>query len=216
LGLWWRLASAGQQPPVLQNTDGDPLRPVSACFLVSEPGALARALSSRADIDEGDHPDSWVWLRDDERGDDLPSTVLGRLELLDDRLLLEVNSTERLARARTWIEALPGSARFESETEHDLDQEDVPLDDRLPGPPREPLSAEGRETLADILLERQLAWLDESIPAFGGKTPRQACRSKQGRLRVAAMIRSMPAVGTPDGPIEPPRERLLRELGLEP
>jgi hypothetical protein len=29
-----------------------------------------------------------------------------------------------------------------------------------------------------------------------------------------AMIRSMPAMQTPAGPIEPPRERLLRELGL--
>lgn len=46
--------------------------------------------------------------------------------------------------------------------------------------------------------------------------PREVARTKEGRERIAMMIRSLPAVGGPGGlSIEPPREEMLREIGVE-
>jgi hypothetical protein len=57
-------------------------------------------------------------------------------------------------------------------------------------------------------------WLDQPVPALGGKTPRAACRTKEGRREVEILIRTMPDVPTPGGSWSPPREELLKELGL--
>jgi hypothetical protein len=52
------------------------------------------------------------------------------------------------------------------------------------------------------------------LPILEGKTPREVCRTESGRQRVAAMIRSMPdSMGNVQ--IEIPREKMLRELGLQ-
>ena len=62
--------------------------------------------------------------------------------------------------------------------------------------------------------EQVWRWLDERVPALGDLTPREACATEDGRRHVAILVRTMPAVTTPSGPIEVPREELLRELGI--
>ena len=52
------------------------------------------------------------------------------------------------------------------------------------------------------------------LPALRGKTPRQTCRTKKGRQKVATMIRSMPKPMS-DDEVDVPREEMLRKLGLE-
>jgi hypothetical protein len=63
--------------------------------------------------------------------------------------------------------------------------------------------------------EREVFKPGRSVPALGNKTPRAACKTAKGRLRVARMIRSMPDMLAPGASIPPPREELLRELGIE-
>ena len=58
-----------------------------------------------------------------------------------------------------------------------------------------------------------LAWLDEPLPVLRGKTPRQMCRTKKGRQKVATLIRGMPKPMF-DDEVDVPREEMLRELGL--
>jgi hypothetical protein len=214
-GVFWEGYFDVPSTPVIQNTDGELVRLLTASFRVADPTRLVTALVAREDIDEEEDSGAWVWFREGTpAGHAEGTTLLGRLELIDDRLLLEVNSAGRLDRAREWIESLPGGARFESANERGLQREDGPLDDLLPGPPPEPPSPEMRAALAELMLRHPLAWIDEHVPALGGQTPREACRTKAGRRRVAAMVRSMPPVLFPGGSIEPPRERILRELGL--
>lgn len=211
--LWSRLLAREERAPVLQNTDGEPLELQTATFRVADPATLEGALAERDDLDFDAQEGGWVWLREGAPGGLGDHTVLGRLDILDDRLVLEVNSTSRLERARGWLEAVPG-VRFERSTARGLDRSERPLDDRLPGPPPEPPAAETAELLERVAHEQYRRWLDERVPLLGDLTPRQACATEEGRRSVARLVRTMPAIGTPNGPIEVPREELLRELGI--
>jgi len=216
--LWKRILNREREPnrPLLCNTDGEPLEPLTAIFRVANSTAIEATLKDRADLDYDESADLWVWSRP---GGPAPgfgkTTVLARLKLLGDQLLVDVNSKGRLARARSWLESLPGVS-FERATVHEMGKANQPLDDRLGDPkPPEPPSPELRAQLQAMQLESCRRWLDTRVPALGNLTPREACATEQGRRRVAVLIRTMPAMGIPGGSIAPPREELLRELGLE-
>jgi len=78
------------------------------------------------------------------------------------------------------------------------------------------LNASDREELLEFMTERNRRWLDERTPALGGLTPRQACRSEEGKRKVARMLQNMPAMELPGGgELKPPLGELMRELGIE-
>ena len=81
-----------------------------------------------------------------------------------------------------------------------------------------PLQAEAptiTNTVEGAMLEAYQPWVDSPLPAFGGITLRQACKSDKGAREVALMIRTIPPISPPFGMIQPPREKLLQMLGLE-
>ena len=59
-----------------------------------------------------------------------------------------------------------------------------------------------------------MRWLDESVPALDGLTPREAVKDPKLRPLVERMIRTYPDPGGIPG-LRIPRERLRRELGLD-
>ncbi len=216
VGRLWELAvERGDGLPRMGNSDGDLLEFHAATFRVLNPAACARDLDARKDLDRDEDDTAWDWVRpdpSDPKGERL--TVLGRLQLLDDRLVLEVNSARRLARARQWIEKLPG-VRFDSATVRALDAE-RPLDDRLKSrEPRRPWTADERQQVEQILQDQYRLWLDRPLPVLGGRSPRMACRTEAGRRQVAVIVRTMPPATIPGGSIPAPRDWLLRELGIE-
>ncbi|MEW6071116.1 MAG: hypothetical protein AB1726_00795 [Planctomycetota bacterium] len=212
--LWpWTLARR-QRRPRLQNTDGDPLEFQTASFRVANAAALRRALDARADFDWDEQAGAWIWFRPGPPAGTVgEKTLLARLELLGDELLVELNSARRLAAIRAWLEAIPG-VRFVHSTPRPLDRAKLAPDDRLPGPPPAPVPPELLAQLEESFRARYRAWLDESIPALGHLTPRAAVRTAAGRARVARLIRTMPPIMHPGGTIPAPREFLFRELGL--
>jgi hypothetical protein len=138
--------------------------------------------------------------------------LLGRLELLGDRLVLEVNSAGRLARARQWLEALPGVS-FERATARDVQSESRPVDDELPAR-RVKVEPEMLRAIERMHRDFLRGWLDRPLPTLGGLSPRQACKTEEGRHRVERLVRTMPAATYPGGTLPPPRDELLRELGI--
>lgn len=215
--LWLDALGEPEAAPQLQNTDGEALRWHTASFHVDDPALLQRLLAARDDVEWDTRRLEGVWLRP---GPPAPgfgeNTVLAHLELLGDRLVAELNSAPRLQRARAWIESLPG-VHFEHATERDDGPGARPLDDRLPaaGSGDEPaLSGPLLDEIKRMHKSACLAWLDEQVPALGGLTPREACATTDGRGQVARMIRTMPPATMPGGTLEPPRDELLRELGL--
>lgn len=93
------------------------------------------------------------------------------------------------------------------------DAESRPVDDRLPGPPPR-LDTQTRKEF-----ERH-----GSSSTEGGSTVRfrrwansrraRRCSFLKGRARVAQLVRTFPLMFIPGGSIHPPREMLLKELGL--
>ena len=96
---------------------------------------------------------------------------------------------------------------------HEL-PEDRPADETVSGPEPVETTPELSTAVQDMLDEHYMAWLDMRLPALGGRTPREACRTASGRQKVAMLIRTMPDPGGP-APVRVPREAMLRELGLD-
>ncbi|MFH0946276.1 MAG: hypothetical protein V2A76_13835 [Planctomycetota bacterium] len=213
LGRIWEWFAGFLQagPPRVTNTDGHALAWQTASFSLEDPDAVHRYLAERDDVDQppAGEEEVYHWL------DVESETLLGRIEIIGNELILQVNSKERLEQARAFLEQAPG-VRFESVQTKDIFEDEAPLDDRLPGPKEPPPTAEMTQFLRDFLQKKAMDWLDEKIPALGGKTPRQAVKTKAGRQKVALLIRTWPDQDGPDGSkISPPRKKMLRELGLE-
>ncbi len=211
--LWEWIAEQQRAPISLVNSDGEVLAAIAVSYGVDDQAAARTAILSRPDV-EDDEAGHLIWFA--ARGE---SQVLhARMEFIGDELVAEVNSEERLARLRRWLSLIPGVN--ERSVTH-RDPREVTPDDALRSTEAEAepdlAGADAAELMRPMLHSRYMGWLDESIPALGGQTPRQACRTKDGRRRVARLIRSYPDPHGPSGVMRGlvPRDEMLRELGLE-
>lgn len=198
--------------PSLFNTDGEPMvmqtlhyeidspdRAFSglAGLCVKESEAQLRALAKlddRGEIVQVEIP----WTREGYRKSALDSTVLGFLVIEDKTLQVTVNSAARAERIRKEIETRLGAgARFKTsviqsgeaimrEARDRASRQEAPArkDEKLVQYP------EVREHLARMLATHWEGWVNDKIPALGGKTPRQAMKSADGRESVEALLRS--------------------------
>jgi hypothetical protein len=98
--------------------------------------------------------------------------------------------------------------------------EDAMAESRSARPPRQrpvPKRVE-REVTLRFLDTHYRNWLDEKIPALGGKTPREAARNFEGREQLAALLKELEnreARRARDGEIGYDARWLWRELGIE-
>ncbi len=199
--------------PTLQNTDGEPLEVVNARFFVADHDRCVAALEERGDVESTEYEGEWIWQSDE-------NTMLAHLEMIEDCLEVEVNSKARLDRIRGWIDKIPGVA-FVRESVREV--ADPIFDDSLP-PRDDPMETSAElppeitQQVNAMLEQRILGWIDESVPALGGSTPREACATPSGREKVASMIREMnePVSNLPSGSFDFDRlkEQMLEELGL--
>jgi hypothetical protein len=141
--------------------------------------------------------------------------TLGRIEFVNDELVLTTNSSQRFEEARQWLTKLPG-VRFLGVETRDVDEA---LADRRPDemiPPPEPveITPEMAADLQEMVNQQYMNWIDTPLPIYGGKTPRETCRTAAGRREVATFIRTIPDP-TGDAPVTVPRTAMLEELGLE-
>jgi len=199
----------------LQNTDGDEFLLHTASFSVADPAAVRGALLQRRDIEHDEENDEFVWLKTAGRGAEMLDgpVILGRIELAANIMILETNSAPRFAKAHKWLTKLPGVTLQDVTTRsvEDLRRETA---ENQGAPEAEDITPEMAESLQAMLNKQYMAWLDQPIPAFKGKTPRQMCRTPEGRQRVAIQIRSIPDPAGPV-PMQVPRHAMLQALGLE-
>ena len=214
---WLDEWQANRMPPRLCNTDGEDLVWHTGSFRVGDEQEVRNALLSREDIDYDADEDDFSWIRDtadDSKvmGDRLR---LGRMEFIADELILTVNSAKRLAKARGWLEKLPG-VTFRGVTTRRFDEpdEDRPMDEKISKPEPVEMTPELTAAVQDTMDRHYMAWLDMPLPALAGRSPRQVCRTAGGRQKVAMMIRAIPEPTGPE-PIQVPRQAMLRKLGLK-
>lgn len=240
--LYLQLADRILNPPlpVLHNTDGDPLVLHKLVFDVESAQAAFDALkhldfdAEEAELLAGATRDaagtlqqvSLAWKRRGNRKHkDWNNTVLAHLDINGRRLTAEVNSEKRAAAFRRLVERAMGErARFrvaEVQSGEKLmsqvrarassgQRRPAPLDDELQNSP------EVRALLDAMVARHYEDWVGQKIPALGGKTPRAAMKTADGREMVEALVRDMERNNSRQPqPVDEGVFRALRErLGL--
>jgi hypothetical protein len=212
-----------QIPPELRNTDGEAFLLTTDHFDLA-PGARAEVAARLAALegveapDPGDDSAGYVFLR---AGNPMhaswENTVIGQARLSEASLRLETNSRGRADVLRRRVEeACPGLIR------HCVREHADPLSrgrevraGRPTGPP-ESTPPEALELLREFKERHYAGWADEPLPALGGRSPREAVRTAQGRGAVDVLLKEMENRERRfDGPGGFDFSRLRRELGIE-
>ncbi len=214
---WWEDWQDNIGMPVFRNMDGDDILYHIASFVLDDPAAVGKELLRRRDIDYDEENDEYVWTKDSGKAAETIGGRLsmGRIEIVADELVLTTNSARRHEEGRTWLENIPGVTFCDviTRTLHSI-SENPSADERISPPEPVEITPDMAAGLQEMLEQQYMQWLDKPLPVLNGQTPRQACKTPDGRRQVATLIRTMPdPVG--DVPMKVPRQAMLRELGLE-
>lgn len=189
----WRNA-----PRLLHNMDGDPLLFITATITVADVASLQQLMQDHADFETADDHIAW-WGRDLTRGeiaqvrakaqedgyevedDGEPQRWLrGKIKFRGNVLVAEVNSDPRLHLLLDILEEQGAAPELIDEMRFDPAQ-DFPLPLATALPVRD-VSALEDAAWRDM-------WLDESVPALEGLTPREAAADEHGRPLLEALLR---------------------------
>jgi hypothetical protein len=191
-----RLYERSATPLDLRNNDGDPILLTIDHFEIV-PGArpeVEARLSALDDVEprgDGEDPCVYAFIRPgDARDPDSETTLIGRVCISKKTLRLETNSRQRADALRKRVEAACGTKIRHRAREHT-----DPQSSRAPRPPGEQAPEAPPPELEKAMREykeRHYAeWLDHPLPALGGKTPREAVRTKSGRTAVDLLLKDM-------------------------
>jgi tetratricopeptide (TPR) repeat protein len=203
-------------PPVLQNTEGEPLMLCDATLRVADPAALAQALDDAYHRDD-DQPDgTLVWL--ELVIADGMQRIRAHIELNDDQLHVHANSTARFERVLAAIDQLDPSVTVLSDTRQPADNpqavQQLAAHNPAPTTPAQRLDLTDpaiAAALDDMMRKYEQAWLDEPIPALAGHTPRQCADDPTRRDDLIRLLNSFPQDSNQPG-MSP--TRLRAALGL--
>ena len=197
------------RPPRLQNTDGHDLELHTICWRIPEPRGLDAALRDAGLHRDNDEP-AWRMVR---TAPGAPETIIATLELEGNEIVGHVNSRERADTLRATIAAAVPDADFVNDTVQSIDDavaNHQPDETSTQVAPNDPAV---REALTEFIAQQERRWLDESIPALGGRTPRDAVTDPIGREQLAQLLDSFPVPDDSDVGVMNP-QRLRSALGL--
>ncbi len=123
---------------------------------------------------------------------DTSRVVLANLTLSQEALELSVNSRPRLERTRAFIE--PPLAGLIGEPAITIKSPEAALAEqrKAPAPAGRPIPRRvQREVMRRYLDSHYRDWLNERIPALGGRTPREAARDFEGREQLVALMKEL-------------------------
>ena len=216
LARWY---GRSQAIPRLANREGERLVLCRGEFAsAADEASIPEALVSLLEV-EGDHFVERFQLEDGE-------TILrASVTLSDGVITLEANSRERFKRLADRLgDVVPNLSLL------DYDEQDPRIelmrrrgggnaeDARDPAGLDEPDSSELTELLKSYMQQRELKWLDESIPALGGLTPKQARDDPTRREDLMRLLREFEQHGDGQGAgggFDVARLRALLNLGGE-
>ncbi len=189
----WRLPMA---IPKLVNYDGDDLIETRAFFELSGPEAAVKLLDAVPGLARDDASvEKWTWSGIGTNRQE--PIVRGWVTRENDRLVLHTNSRERAERGRAMLQEALGELVHHRLTETEDVQRAV--EQRLARggrpTPDSTMHPELREQLTLELEKRYQAhyehWLDERVPMFDDRTPREAAASPVLRPRVADALKDL-------------------------
>lgn len=192
----WATSILDPPIPELHNTDGDEMVLSRVGFDVLDVEGLIHSLQGHAALErEGS---VWHWSGTNQRGQ---SVSLGLFKLEGKSLVLETNSVQRAERGRRLLESLASASVRHRATSHEnvrrrlrdeLRARSRAGADDDPKPPPGALPPELNETLVLNHLARYYrAWLDESLPALDGRSPREAAGDEALKPRLVDLIHGL-------------------------
>lgn len=214
LDSWLEMVVRRSRPPAFVDAaSGEPIVLTTDHYRVRDWEGLAAALAKQPDVEE--HAGEG-WARVERPGDRvLCSLTRGR----GDRLEVFARTTGRADTARQWLQSLAGElvtfrAREVVDPREAVQRQGETRPSRASEPIR--LAPEEQQALHERLYD---GWAEQPIPALGGKSPRQALRSKLGRERLVELLLSYDHQerGQARAERRPPvdYEFLWRSVGLE-
>jgi hypothetical protein len=228
-----RLVAEAEAPPTLWNSEGHATVFCEITWMVPDIEMAVEVLD--AEFEPGDAEGRWTWLQDgdDDEAVTTPGgqTVLGTLALDGDRLTAGANSVERADTIGQRIALLLPDAELVEELRSDFEElrNDQAYeryvfgeDDEPPAGMLDPTEAppELQAVLRQQMDRYEEQWVDESIPALGGVTPRQALDDPTRRDDLFRLLDRMEATDAHRSPEQRAlgmRTSRLRELlGLPP
>jgi hypothetical protein len=213
--------------PRLVTPEGDPLVLASVDYAHDAPEEIRRILSQAPDFGLDDDiqasPDGSIgfpWYEMDPGAsplaEPLDRRILATLTLTPTTLRVETLSRRRRRRVRRRLQGLLGDhiqlIGMESQTVVQVLEEPAlePAPEPLVLPP---------EAIAELEERMIRQWLDESIPALGGQTPREAVKTAEGRQRLLALFdyidRQQERASNLPGMFSPDYRKAKKMLGLE-
>jgi len=200
--------------PEMCNTDGDPLSFRTLHYEIDSPEDAFQSLAplcvhqteeelrDQAELDEKSQVQAvrFAWSREGHTlSKGLDNTTLGHIRIEGDRMTIEVNSEAREERIKEEIDKRLGekatykvtdirsleSVMAEGSSETPSWRQDEAEQEALSNSP------EVQEAIRGVLGQHWEGWLDSELPALGGKTPRQAVQTEDGREAVQALLRDV-------------------------
>lgn len=218
----WALADElvrARRMPTLVNAEGEPTVLCQGTYRITDAASAAAGLDASLERHGDDH---WAEMveHDGQRVVRATATIEGGT------LTLSANSEVRFARIKqTVTEALGTLEAIEETHEPVADAWRRHLGDRAratgpraTGAPTgvEPsaLPPEVAAAMTQLLREREVAWLDEPVPALGGLTPREAADDPTRREDLFALLHEYERTVVPEGAVSYDVSRLRQLLGL--
>lgn len=224
-------------PPELQNTDGqafqltdlryaidctpmEALEAMKTLALVKNVSELTR--DAEFDADGGLRRVEFAWLRKESgSGSPMQNTVMAHISLEPGAMVIHVNSKERADQIQRKVQRRLGrKCRLEDIVVKPLDEisraEVAPMgSEEAPGVPDDlAQSPEIQELMRHAAEQHWAQWLDTSIPALHGETPRQAVASAQGRERLELLLCDLASHPAEGNSFAPDVDAIRKELGL--
>jgi hypothetical protein len=176
------------------NREGEEVVLGKSEYTVLDEAALLARLRSAPEIEEGsaDAPSKpcFTWLPQ-LAGERRP---MGHIELEDGVLRLEAMSRTRQQTLRGMVESLAGDL-IKHVADHYTTMDEIKAGalnrETEPPPQHAPPTGERKEALEQFLHSHYATWPDDKLPALGGKSARQAMRTKAGRQSVIDLLRQM-------------------------
>jgi hypothetical protein len=207
--------------PTLQNTDGDPLLFTTDKYRIvaGARDAVEHRLGALpgVNVEQEERGSSrFVFTRPgNKQHKSWENTVVGQASVSRSDMRVETNSLKRADALRKQIEQLCGDTIRHVGRSHSDPKSLIGKGPRADHPPEE-TPPELLPVLMKIRSDHMKAWMDESVPALGGRTPRQAATDPKWRPRLDVLLKQFER----DDARRPAVERLdyatiHRELGLD-
>ncbi len=195
-------------PPRLYNSDGDPIVFHKLLYDIDDPEETFKALLPLCPAEDEESlrkagtldasgrlvKVEFPWLRGGHKlNAAIDNTILGTIKIDNHRMVVEVNSKQRAETIKTEIKSRLGDRAKYKATEV-TPQESLlknTTNKKFPPNKRENdllINPEIRRKIEQMISQDWEEWIDQPIPFLGGKTPREAVKSPEGKESVEALL----------------------------